>query len=83
MCDSRGGGMPPGRRSRVRTFSIGVALAAVASFSGAFGFTSTALFTENGFVVAGAQANPSACLCGSGGPCCGFCGPAQNQVRRQ
>ncbi len=83
MSDSRGGGMPPGRRSPLRTFSIGVALAAVASFTGAFGFTSTALFTDTGLVAAGTQASPGTCLCGSGGPCCGFCGPAQNQVRRQ
>ncbi len=82
MCDSRGGGMPPGRRSPLRTFSIGVALAAVASFTGAFGFTSTALFTDTGLVAAGTSANPSTCLCDSGGPCCGFCGPAQKQVRR-
>ncbi len=81
MSDSCGGGMHPGQRSRVRTFSIGIALAAVASFTGAFGFTSTALFTDNGLVAAGAQAIPSACLCDSGGPCCGFCGPAQNQIR--
>ncbi len=82
MYDSRGGGMPSGRRSRLRTFSIGVALAAVASFTGAFGFTSTALLTDDGLVAPGAQANPGACLCGSGGPCCGFCGPAQRQARQ-
>ncbi len=82
MCDSRGGGMPPGRRSRLRTFSIGVALAAAASFTGAFGFTSAALLIDNGLVAAGDQADSSTCLCGSGGPCCGFCGPDQKQARK-
>ncbi len=82
MYDSRGGGMPPGRRSRVRTISIGVALAAVVSFTGAFGFTSTALLIDNGLVAAGDQTDSTTCLCGSGGPCCGFCGPEQKQARK-
>ncbi len=83
MSDSCGCGMPPEGRSRFRTFLVGAALAAATSFTGAFGFTSTALRTDNGQLTAGTQANPSTCLCGSGGPCCGFCGPAKNQVGRQ
>ncbi len=83
MSDSCGCGMPPEGRTRFRTFLVGAALAAAAaSFTGAFGFTSAALLIDNGLVAAGDQADSSTCLCGSGGPCCGFCGPDQKQARK-
>ncbi len=82
MSDSCGCGMPPEGRRRFRTFLLGATLAAATSFTGAFGFTSTALRTDNGQLAASAQADSSTCLCGSGGPCCGFCGPAQRQARQ-
>ena len=60
-----------------RTLLLGLALAAVASLAGAFGFTSTVLSSDAAVASAPAAVTASFCPCGGGGPCCGFCSPAQ------
>ncbi len=77
MCDTCGCETPHGGRSLFRTLLLGLALAAVASLAGAFGFTSTVLSSDAAMASAAPAVTPSFCPCGDGRPCCGFCGPAQ------
>ena len=79
MCDACGCGMPSAGRSRGRTLLLGLALAAVASFTGAFGFTSTALSWDGALASSVPVVSASFCPCDDGRPCCGFCTPAQRQ----
>lgn len=80
MCDSCGCSTHTEERSSpVRTLFLGLALAAVVSFSGAFGFSSTAALAANDSQVsADTPGNVSTCPCG-GGSCCGFCGSPPNK----
>ncbi len=79
MCDSCGCEMPKGKRSLVRTVVLGLALAAVGSLGGAFGFTTIALSANDAVAAPVSAANAAFCPCGDGGPCCGFCTPVQRQ----
>ena len=80
MCDSCGCSTHTEERSSsVRTLLLGLALAAVVSFSGAFGFSSTAALSANDSQVnADTPGNVSICPCISGS-CCGFCGSPQSK----
>ncbi len=71
---------PPERRNAFRGLLLGLALAAVVSFTGAFGFSSTAaLSAKDSQVSADTLGSVSTCPCGNGGPCCGSCPPSQRQ----
>ncbi len=79
MCDSCGCSTHTEERSSVRTLFLGLALAAVVSFSGAFGFSSIAVLAANDSQVsADTPGNVSICPCISGS-CCGFCGSPQSK----
>ena len=79
MFDSRGCSTPTERGSVYRGLFLGITLAALASFTGALGFTSTALSANDAQMIAGEQVSASTCPCGSGGPCCGHCTPSQSR----
>ncbi len=77
MCDTCGCETPRGGRSPFRTLVLGLALAAMASLAGAFGFTSAVLSSDAAMASAAPAETSGFCPCGDGGPCCGCCGPAQ------
>ncbi len=80
MSESCGCGMPAAeRRSRFRTLLLGLALAAVASFTASSAFAGS-LFLSAKEKPAGTQLAVTCCgNCVPGVPCCGSCWPAQKQ----